>query len=94
MWRALRGRVAAVISGHDHNYQRFRPVNGIVQFVVGTGGRRRYDVDESDRRLEKEEDERFGALRLRLAGDLAGYAFVATGGQTLDTGSLSCSHGS
>jgi Calcineurin-like phosphoesterase len=94
MWRMLRGRAVAVISGHDHNYQRLRPIDGIVQFVVGTGGRRRYDVDESDRRLAKEEDSRFGALRLRLTGNVATYAFVATGGQTLDSGAISCDRGS
>jgi hypothetical protein len=69
-------------------------IDGIVQFVVGTGGRRRYDVDESDRRLAKEEDSRFGALRLRLTGNVATYAFVATGGQTLDSGAISCDRGS
>jgi len=94
MWRALRGRAVAVLSGHDHNYQRFRPVNGIVQFVVGSGGRHRYDVDESNRRLEAENDDRFGALRLRITGDLATYAFVTTDGATLDTGVLSCDRGS
>jgi predicted phosphodiesterase len=94
MWRALRGRAVAVLSGHDHNYQRFRPVNGIVQFVVGSGGRHRYDVDESDPRLDAENDDRFGALRLRIAGQAAHYAFVATGGETLDAGLLSCNPGS
>ena len=28
-----------VLSGHDHHYERFLPVDGMTQFVVGTGGK-------------------------------------------------------
>ncbi len=32
------GRVHAVFSGHDHDYQRSRPVEGVTYFVSGGGG--------------------------------------------------------
>jgi hypothetical protein len=50
LWRALAGRAAAVLSGHDHNLQRFHPVDGIVQFVVGAGGHSSYALVRGWRR--------------------------------------------
>jgi len=51
LWSALRGRAALVLSGHDHNLQRFHPVDGITQLVVGAGGRSSYALTRSWRRL-------------------------------------------
>jgi len=51
LWAALRGRAALVLSGHDHNLQRFHPVDGITQFVVGAGGRSSYQLTRSWRRV-------------------------------------------
>ena len=89
-WAALQGRAAALFSGHDHNYQRFWPDRGIVQFVVGTGGRFRYPVNRADRRLASADDDHFGALRLHLVSGRADFAFVTTRGRKLDSGSLAC----
>ena len=38
-WRELAGRARLVLSAHDHNMQRLRPRNGLVQLVAGSGGR-------------------------------------------------------
>jgi hypothetical protein len=89
-WSELAGRAVAVLAGHDHNYERFHPNRGLVQFVVGTGGRARYDLDEGDSRLAAGTDAHYGALRLRLARDGAQFDFRATGGALLDSGSLGC----
>ena len=43
------------LSGHDHDYERFRPMNaagnptqgGVVQFVVGTGGKSLYPIADA-----------------------------------------------
>jgi len=86
----LRGKAVAVFSGHDHNYQRFNPREGITQFVVGTGGRHRYDVDRSDRALAASDDGNFGALRLTLRRDRAEHVFVALDGRERDRGELTC----
>lgn len=90
LWEALRGRAVAVLSGHDHNLQRLRPVDGIVQFVSGAGGRELYDVDEDDDRLAFADDARFGALRLVLRPGVAAWSFVADDGDVLDSGELRC----
>jgi 3',5'-cyclic AMP phosphodiesterase CpdA len=41
--------VDLVLSGHDHNYQRFRPIRGITYLVTGGGGVSTYDVAASER---------------------------------------------
>jgi len=90
LWRALRGRAAIVLSGHDHNMQRFKPRNGLVQFISGAGGHNRYESDENDPRLAWDEDDEYGALRLDLRPGVARYRFVALPGRTLDSGTIRC----
>jgi hypothetical protein len=50
LWDAVAGRAPLVLSGHDHNLQRFHPVDGTVQFVAGAGGHTSYVLDRSWRR--------------------------------------------
>ena len=38
-------RVALVLNGHDHNYQRFVSPGGVTYVVTGGGGRRLYPLD-------------------------------------------------
>jgi 3',5'-cyclic AMP phosphodiesterase CpdA len=40
-----RHRVALVLNGHDHNYQRFVSTRGVTYVVTGGGGRALYPVD-------------------------------------------------
>jgi acid phosphatase type 7 len=86
---ALRGRAAIVVGGHDHDMQRFRPIDGITHFVSGAGGHGLYDLDR-DRRLAFGDDRNYGALRLDLRAGTARHAFVAANGRTLDTGTIRC----
>ncbi|HEV2819311.1 MAG TPA: metallophosphoesterase [Solirubrobacteraceae bacterium] len=51
LWDAIRGRAALVLSAHDHNLQRFRPIEGTIQVVAGAGGRSRYELTRSWRRF-------------------------------------------
>ena len=44
LWNRLVGRARIVLTGHDHNLQRHRPQRGLAQYVVGAGGRGRYDA--------------------------------------------------
>ena len=92
-WSTFAGRAVAVLNGHDHSYQRFHPQRGIVQLVVGTGGRRLYSVNEADPRLAAAFDRDFGALRLALAPGRADFAFFSTTRGVLDAGALTCSRG-
>ena len=88
---SLVGRAALVLTGHDHNYQRFRPIRGITQFIVGTGGvRPLHAVNEGDPRLASSNETTLGALRIVLRPDGADYEFVDTGGARHDRGSVDC----
>ncbi len=90
VWEALKGRATLVLSGHDHDMQRLRPRDGLYQYVAGTGGKHRYSVDRSDRRLAFADDAHFGALRVRLAPGHAALRFVAADGGVLDRSAVSC----
>jgi hypothetical protein len=88
-WSALRGRARLVLSGHDHNMQRFRPRDGIVQLVAGSGRRSFYPL-HPDRRLRFGRDDRVGALRLELQPGLAALEFRDLRGRVLDRSRLRC----
>ncbi len=91
LWNALKGHAVALLTGHDHNYERFQPVDGMAQFIVGTGGRAHHGVNEADPRLGYANDQVFGALRLQLTRGSAHYAFYPTGAaDPVDSGTLSC----
>jgi hypothetical protein len=90
LWRALRGRASLVINGHEHNMQRLRRRDGIVELVAGAGGRSRYKLDQNDRRLAWADATQEGALRIRLRPGVAEWDFVSVGGRTLDKGSAKC----
>lgn len=87
-----------VLSGHDHNYQRFEPRRpdgnrdpaGLRQFVVGTGGKSLYSIS-SDRGLESGEDSTYGVLDLTLRPDGYDWRFLPVdGGRPGDRGSATC----
>ena len=94
--------VDIVLTGHDHNYQRWKPLDGsgnpsptgISQFVVGSGGHGIQQFIRTDGRLVIGFDNppnAFGALRLELNQAGAAYQFVNTQSLTLDSGSVACS---
>jgi hypothetical protein len=90
LWRVLRGKAAILLSGHDHNLQRFRPVGGTTQYVIGAGGRERYNVDERDPRLAFSRDSTDGALRLLLKPGIARLSIVAANGDVIDRSTARC----
>jgi hypothetical protein len=91
LWDALAGHAVMVLSGHDHNYQRLKPVAGITQFVVGSGGRHEnVTVNPKDTRLAYYNDTSVAALRLQLSAGLARRVLVGKSGGRYDTGSTSC----
>ncbi|TML98451.1 MAG: hypothetical protein E6G10_22970 [Actinobacteria bacterium] len=93
VWNALRGHAAIVLNGHEHDMQPFKPIDEITEFVTGAGGHELYSLRASDRRLAFGDDTHYGALRLRLHPAKADFAFIATEGRVLDSGSVPC-HGS
>lgn len=103
VWQLLADSgVDLVLTGHDHSYQRWQPLNrdgtasssGVTQFVVGSGGHGIQAFVGTDSRLAAGFDSSpaaFGALRLTLNAGGAGYAFTDVNGDALDYGSVPCS---
>jgi acid phosphatase type 7 len=100
-WSALyEAGASVVLGGHDHLYQRFArldgsgrrdPVNGVRQFVVGTGGAGLYRAMRRDDRVEVLNAATMGILHLRLLRDRYTWQFVpVAGGSFSDSGSAPC----
>ena len=93
LWQLLYDAGAdVVLSGHSHNYQRWKPQHpsgtpdrdrGIRQFVVGTGGRSLYALPSGDRpqNLAVAQAYSFGILEIALRPDAYRWKFVTAVGQ-------------
>lgn len=93
-----------VLSGHEHNYERFAPqdangnvdsARGVVQFVVGTGGKGHYDdLGSPIPNSIVRDGTTFGVLALTLKPEGYDWQFVpdTTGGSGsfTDSGSADC----
>ncbi len=102
IWQALYDHDAdLVLSGHEHNYERFTPQDptgkadperGIRQFVVGTGGGKgHYPFGRIADNSEKRNSDTFGVLKLRLHPTSYGWEFVPVAGKSFhDSGSSAC----
>ncbi|MDT4935104.1 MAG: hypothetical protein QOK11_2996 [Pseudonocardiales bacterium] len=89
-WQALQGHASLVLSGHDHDMERFRARGTLTQLVAGSGGKSHYAVDRSHPGLAFANDRLYGALRIDLAPGSARLAFFATDGSLLDTTVVPC----
>ncbi len=83
LWRAVRGRAALVINGHDHNFQHFKRSRRDRRVDLRRGGHDLYPSDEHDPRLVWDDDDEFGALQLDLRPGVARFRFVAEPDRTL-----------
>jgi len=92
--------VDVILSGHEHNYERFAPldpagkpddVRGIRQFVVGTGGRSHYPFGPPLAGSQVRNDNTYGLLALTLRVDSYQWQFVPEAGKSFtDSGSTNC----
>ena len=92
LWNRLAGHARIVLSGHDHNLQRHRAQRGIVQYVVGAGGRGRYPLNRNATMVWGRDDVD-GALRMVLKPGSALLEFRSAGGRVLDRSRVSCTPG-
>jgi acid phosphatase type 7 len=90
LWDALRGHAAVVVNGHDHNLQRFKPIDGMLELISGAGGHGHYETGDPDPRTAFVDDDDDGALRIRLKPGSAELAFVRADGETVDRSSARC----
>ena len=93
LWAALSDAGAdLVLEGHDHDYERLSPVDGIRSFVVGTGGRSLYAWPGSPGpHTEVRNNDTYGLLELTLRpADFAWRFIPAAGGSFTDSGTAAC----
>jgi hypothetical protein len=100
LWRILANADAdLVLSGHDHDYERFTPMNaqgeadpeGLTEFVVGTGGASHYRFHNPEAASAIRVTGRNGVLRLQLTEQAYGWQFMAApDGEVLDSGNTPC----
>jgi hypothetical protein len=101
LWKALVDNHAdVVLNGHDHGYQRWRPMNasgaasatGVTEFVVGTGGTSltRFRTTKPANNLVRDAATH-GVLKLTLRDTGYDWQFIPITGKTFtDTGSADC----
>jgi len=88
-----------MLSGHDHDYERFAPQNpsggldtakGIVQFVAGTGGANHtpWTVTQPNSLIRNNTD--FGMLKLTLHPTSYDWQFIPISGSFTDAGTANC----
>jgi hypothetical protein len=92
--------VDVVLSGHEHNYERFAPQDpngkadpqrGIWEFVVGTGARVTILSWLPSLTVKSTSDESYGVLKLILHPHSYEWQFVPVEGETFsESGSARC----
>lgn len=100
LWEMLQHHgVSLALSGHDHDYERFAPLDtdgrpdtrrGIRSFVVGTGGAALYTIDGVRPNSEKRDASNWGILRLELYPDRYSWKYLTADGKVADQGSGEC----
>ena len=101
LWRALyEAGAEVVLSGNEHNYERFAPQDpdgnpdpayGIRQFVVGTGGIGFYELGRPLETSQARNDDTRGVLKLTLRHRGYDWRFVPVAGRDFtDAGSDTC----
>ena len=92
--------VDVVLSGHNHDYERFVPLNatgqpdpgGVTEFVVGTGGKNHYGFVAAPLTGEAvRNDTSFGVIQMSLGPTSYSWKFDPAPGYTFtDSGSAHC----
>lgn len=91
-WSMLQSAGAEVVlNGNNHSYERFAPIGGLREFVVGTGGAALHPFGSSQPAAEARDANTHGVLKLTLRGDGYDWSFLpAQGGTFTDAGSGDC----
>jgi calcineurin-like phosphoesterase family protein len=89
-----------VVSGHNHNYERFAPQNptggldnarGIRELVAGTGGISHYSFGTIQPNSQVRNADTYGVLKLTLHASSYDWQFVPEAGKTFsDSGTTAC----
>ena len=95
---AVQYHVTAIVNGHDHDYERWKPMNasgvptatGVTEIVAGTGGWSHSTGRHPNANVVKDDFTDFGVLQLTLHATNASLAFKAVGGSTIDSSTMNC----
>lgn len=89
-----------VVSGHNHNYERFAPqdpnggqddARGIREFVAGMGGLSHYSFGSIEPNSQVRNAETYGVLKLTLHASSYDWQFIPEAGRTFtDSGTTAC----
>lgn len=100
IWQALQDyRADLVLSGHDHDYERFAPQTatgaadaaGVRSFIVGVGGKEKRPFGTVRANSQLRSNAALGVLKLTLHPASFDWEFVPVPGETLpDAGSAAC----
>jgi hypothetical protein len=102
IWALLaKNKVAIVLNGHDHDYQRWVPLDalgqptsaGVTEFIAGGGGHGLQTILGKDPRVAFSDDlnpDTFGALKLVLNPGGAVFSYINSAGAVLDSGVVPC----
>jgi hypothetical protein len=83
----VRYNVSVVFAGHDHFYERIRPQQGIVHFVVGSGGKLAPgDIDARSPLTARGYDGDLAFLVAEIDGDQMFFNAVSRTGAIIDSG--------
>jgi hypothetical protein len=93
--------VSIVLNGHDHDYQRWVPLDGngnpsptgITEFIVGSAGHGLQAIKNSDSRVaysNSSSPAAYGVLLLQLGKNGANFSYQSVNGTTLDSGFVPC----
>jgi|SRR5688572_18166104 len=85
----LKYNVSVVFTGHDHFYERTKPQQGIVYFVVGSGGQlRRGNIASRSALTEKGFDTDYAFLVAEIDGDDMYFNAISRTGAVIDSGKI------
>jgi acid phosphatase type 7 len=93
-----RAGAEVVLAGHDHNYQRFAPMdadgnlrsNGVREFVVGTGGGPNLSDFPNSAANQEVRYKGWGVLKLTLSEGTYAWEFISVSDGVVDSGSGAC----
>jgi tartrate-resistant acid phosphatase type 5 len=77
----------AVLSGHDHSYERIS-ADGIVYFVNGLGGRSLYTFNSPVPGSQVRYNSDYGAMRINASDTAITFEFISTSGNVIDSYTL------
>lgn len=91
-WKVLALHHATlVLTGHEHFYERLRPIDGITQLTVGTGGAQFADYADVHPSSVARDNQTLGVLKLTLSDGAWKAEFVGVSGSAFhDTDSGAC----